>query len=80
MQLRTNFPENSCFMRNCNHKCEEWIQNIDEGIISTFSIELAKRLDNSGAKKLTIKSFYRSAYTQLSEASISIIGLCKARN
>ena len=49
-------------------------------MISTFSTELAKRLDKPGTKKFTAESFRRSACTQLAKAGISIIGLYKAGN
>ena len=53
---------------------------MDEGIISTFSTELAKRLNKPNTKKFTAKSFCRLACTQLIEASISIISFCEAGN
>ena len=48
---------------------------MDREIISTFSRELAKRLDKPDTKKFTTKSFCRSAITQLAKGDISVISL-----
>jgi len=79
-QFKEGLTNDCRFMRNFNQKSKKRVQNMGEGQISKFAVELAQRLEKDDIGKYTAKSFRRSAATQLVEAGISIVGLCEAGN